>query len=167
MRGKVLAGQDDVSGRRVGPMAILVEAGKSADGTEDGGGSDGNVVDFLDELFDGDADVLAAGNVESGGTGMAIDGVNAGDLEGFANPVGAGPVDEEVFDHVGVVALADLAPAAVTLEARNGFAAVFQQGAGCGAGGASVFDFLRICGGRLRKEARGCHMAVVVGASIG
>lgn len=125
------------------------------------------MIDFLDELLDGNAHVLAAGDVESGGAGMAIDGVNARDFEGFANPVGAGPVDEKVFDHVGVVALADLAPAAVTLEARNGFASVFEQGAGRGAGGASVFDLLRLCGRRVLKKAGGCHVALVMGASVG
>lgn len=36
MHRQVLAGEDDVGRRRVGPMAIVVEAGKSADGAKDG-----------------------------------------------------------------------------------------------------------------------------------
>lgn len=113
-------------------MALVVEAGKSADGAEHGGGGDGDVIHFFDELFGSEAGVVASNDVEPGGAGMAVDSVRGLDSEGVLNPMGAGPVDVTFLDFRRAMVMANFAFAAVAREARDGGAAFDKQRAPAG-----------------------------------
>lgn len=104
---------------QVGPAALLVEAGKGADGANDGGGSDFDGAPLLDELFDHPAGVLAAKDVEASGAGVSVEGIGVGELEIAANEVDSLPLQIKLFDVIDVRAAADLAFAAVAFEAGD------------------------------------------------
>lgn len=118
--GGVFAAEEDVGFRQVGPAAFVVEAGKSADGADDGGGADLYVAPLLDELFDDPAGVLPAEGVEARGASVAIERICICELEIAANVIDAFPLEIDLFDEVDVGAAADLAFAAVTVEAGGG-----------------------------------------------
>lgn len=127
-------------------MAFVVDAGKRADCTDDGGGGDMDTVDFLDQLFEGEASVLASRDVEPCGAGMAVNGVNAINLEGLTDHGRAGPVNEEFFDALDFGMATDGAFAGVAGERGVGIAAGDDFEAG-GVGDASARSFLGVCRG--------------------
>lgn len=124
-----------MGGGRVGPTAFVVDAGKGADGAEDGGGCDLDLVDLLDELFDGDADVLAADDVEAESAGVAINGVFVFEIEGANDVGGAAPVHEGLFYFQNIGVMADFALATVAIEAGDGCASLGEDGAPSGGRG--------------------------------
>ena len=69
----VVAADENVGLWQVGPVAFFIEAGESADGANDGGGTYLYGAPLLDELFDDPAGVLAAKNVEARGAGVTIE----------------------------------------------------------------------------------------------
>lgn len=109
---------------------MLVETGKGADGANDGGGTDLHGAPLLDELFDDPARVLAAKNVETSGAGVPIERICVCELEIAADVVDAFPLKINLFDEVYVRAAADLAFAAVTMEAGDGSVALEDLGFG-------------------------------------
>jgi len=147
-----------VSGRGVGPAAFLVEAGKGANGANDGGGSDLYHVPLLDELFDHPARVLAAKNVKASGAGVAVERICVCELEIAANEFDAFPLQIKLFDVIDVRAAADLAFAAVMIEAGDGGDAF---GDFCLGGAAE-----RSASGRGRGEAGGGFLGGLGGALL-
>lgn len=103
----------------VGPTTFVVEAGERADGANNGGGSDLHVAPLLDKLFDDPADVLAAGLVEGGGAGVAVESLGV-ELEVFGDEFDGIPAEVSLFNGVEVRAAADPAFAAVAFEAGEG-----------------------------------------------
>lgn len=94
----VAAANNDVGFGEVGPTALLVEAGKGADGAKDSGRSNLDVVGLFDEMLDNIADIAAACRVKTCGTSVAIERVGVGHLEEAANVICAVPVKISVFN---------------------------------------------------------------------
>jgi len=112
-------------------LSAGVDAGEGADGPEnfrDSGPLE--MIDFLHDFLESCAEVFAAANVEAGGAGVTVDGGFVAQIEGFGEPVGAGPIDVLVFEVFDLGVIADLALAGVTVEARDGFEAKLESCAG-------------------------------------
>jgi len=105
---------------QIGPAAFLVEAGKGTDGANDGGRSDLDGAPLLDELFDYPAGVLAAKDVKASSAGVPVDGIGVREMEIAADEVDFLPLQIKLFDVINVRAAADLAFAAVAIEAGDG-----------------------------------------------
>src|SRR5690348_8167881 len=115
-------GDDDVFGR-VGPAAVVGDGGIDAGGGNDGGRRWSDVASLFDEEFESEAEVAAAGFVESESVSVAVDGgpgdvvfvevgigiVVGGAVDEIEDGIGAVPVDVEVLDEFAVGVTADLA----------------------------------------------------------
>src|SRR5690348_13345646 len=122
-------GDDDVFGR-VGPAAVVGDAGVDAGGGNDGGRSWSDVASLFDEELEGEAEIAAADFVESESVSVAVDSgpgdvvfveVGIGVVIGSAvdeieDGIGAVPVDVEVLDEFAVGVTPDLAFAGVAGE---------------------------------------------------
>src|SRR6185437_13128180 len=114
---------------------------------------------LLDELLDNPAGVLAAKDVKASGAGVAVERIRVCELEIAANEVDALPLQVKLFDVIDVRAAADLAFAAVAIEAGDGGGAFGDFGLGCAAE--------RSASGRGRGEAGGGVLGGSGGAALG
>ncbi|HEV2488895.1 MAG TPA: hypothetical protein VGT03_03735 [Candidatus Acidoferrales bacterium] len=93
-------------GRRVNPLAGIVDAGDGASGADDGVGRDWNFADTLDDAFHGEAEIEAAFGEEARCVGVTIYRRKAAEVVALDEVAGISPVEEIEFDGgaVGVVA---------------------------------------------------------------
>ena len=124
----ILAADEDVGARRIGPLTFVVEAGKRANGVKYVGGADFHAWPLLDEILDNDADVLAAECVEACRANVTVEGVGVADAVKKADKVAPIPPEIFVFNEVDIGAAADLAFAAMAFEAGDGCDALSDFG---------------------------------------
>ena len=80
------------------PLALIVDAGESMDGTHDGVRShDRNAINAIDNVSQREAEVSVANKEEVEGVGVAVDGVR-GDIVSLCDIARAVPVHEFFFD---------------------------------------------------------------------
>jgi len=110
--GNWLSGDDEVAGR-FDPAPLVVEATVGTDGADDAVGGRFAVGGFLDDVFEGGAEVTGALLEEVEGVGVPVDATAVREFEFVAEFVGAGPTKEAFLDCVAVGMPADAAAAFV------------------------------------------------------
>ena len=161
-------GRDDDFDGNLDPTALIVDAGKRANGLEDVAGRGSEVFDFLDDVGGGHADILHAARVNAGGVSVTVDNSGVPDIVVTSDGGGGMPVEKVLLDQFAVGVAADGAFAGVTIESRfvygwhSGFGApfwtrrVFDMGDEAYFGGSGVSRRLvGMGGGGLRVGRRG------------
>jgi len=106
---------------RINPLAVIIDAAVGAGGVEDVAGGGPQVVGVFEDRFDDAAEILAAEFVESGGAGVAVDGLAIPEVVGAADVIGADPVDVIAFEGGAIGMVADEAFAGVAFGVGLGF----------------------------------------------
>ncbi len=130
--------------RRVDPFAGVVEAGVSLDGVDDRVGGRRDALGRLDDVFEGEPEIVRAAGKEAVGVGVAVEAGAAGELELLLDEREGAPLEEGFVDGVAVGMAADGTGTAVVRE-RNGAGAKLAQRAG-------ALGHLRFLSGALMRK---------------
>ena len=114
------AGQDEMSGGRLDPGALVVNVSVGASGFDDGRGVGTDALGFLDDVLESEAEIRLAARKEAEGVSVAIDGGAVGQAEFLDEPNDVAPLEKGFLDGGAIAMLADGAAAAMLSEVERG-----------------------------------------------
>ena len=105
---------DDVAADGRGPLALVVDLGVEADGSDYGAGSGADGFGLLDEVFEGGAQRGAALGAKAGGVGVAVNGGMMEDFVFVGDFLRAEPAEVVLVNEFAVGVMANRAFAGVS-----------------------------------------------------